>query len=190
MKSIRRLTAFVILSVALGAASTSVLATTLKRMSVADLSRAAHTVVRAWCVANTTQWDSGEIWTFTTFDVDEVWKGSSSAQITVRLLGGRAGNLTSTVSGAPRFSPGEEVVLFLEHTPGQDFSIVSWMQGTFRIGRDRATAQEFVTQDTAAFPVFDSASQRFESTGIRKMAVGALRSLVFQSPQAVEGSHQ
>jgi hypothetical protein len=75
-------------------------------------------------------------------------------------------------------------VLFLERTPAQDFSIVSWMQGTFRIGRDHATAEEVVTQDTAAFPVFDPASQRFESIGIRKMAVDALRFLVIHSSQA------
>jgi hypothetical protein len=188
MKTIRKLTAFVILSVSLAAASTSVLATTLKRMSVADLSHAAHTVVRARCVANSTRWDAAEIWTFTTFDVEEIWKGSAAKQLTVRLLGGKAGNLTSTVSGVPRFAPGEESVLFLELTPAQDFSIVSWMQGTFRIGRDHATAEEVVTQDTAAFPVFDSASQRFETTSIRKMPVGSLHSLVIASAQTGQGS--
>jgi len=50
-------------------------ATTLKRMSVADLSRAAHTVIRARCVTNSTRWDAAEVWTFTTFDVEEIWKG-------------------------------------------------------------------------------------------------------------------
>ena len=188
MKTIRKLAALVVLSVSLAASGPSVFATALKRMSVADLSRAAHTVVRAQCVANSTRWDAGEIWTFTTFDVEETWKGSAAAQITVRLLGGKAGSLTSTVSGVPRFAPGEELVLFLELTPAQDFSIVSWMQGTFRIGHDRTTDEETVTQDTAAFPVFDSASQRFESTGIRKMAVNSLRSLVIQSAEAAQGS--
>jgi hypothetical protein len=188
MKTIRKLAALVVLSVSLAASSPSVFATALKRMSVADLSRAAHTVVRAQCVANSTRWDAGEIWTFTTFDVEETWKGSAAAQITVRLLGGKAGSLTSTVSGVPRFAPGEELVLFLELTPAQDFSIVSWMQGTFRIGHDRTTDEETVTQDTAAFPVFDSASQRFESTGIRKMPVSAFHSLVIQSAQSTQGS--
>jgi len=188
MKLIRKLAALALLSISLAVGSASVHATALKRMSLAELSSAAHIVIRARCVSNSTRWDGGEIWTFTIFDVEETWKGSASAQITVRLLGGRAGNLTSTVSGVPRFSPGEEVVLFLERTTAQDLSIVSWMQGTFRIGLDRTTAQESVTQDTASFPVFDSESQRFEATGIRKMPVSEFHSIVLGSIRTAEGS--
>jgi len=189
MMTVRKFAALA--QVAISFASTPpVLTTTLKRMSLSDLSRAAHTIVRARCVANSTRWDTGEIWTFTTFDVEEIWKGSAPAQITVRLLGGKSGNLTSTVSGVPRFAPGEELVLFLVRTPAQDFSIVSWVQGTFRIGRDRTTDEEIVTQDTAAFAVFDPASQRFEATGIRRMPVGAFHSLVIASAQPGPGSRQ
>ena len=110
----------------------------------------------------------------------------------MRLLGGQAGNFTSTVSGVPRFSPGEELILFLERTSAQDFSIVSWMQGTFRIGRSRTTGEEIVTQDTAAFPVFDPLSHNFETTAIRKMPVSAFRTLVIASAeaQAVQGSRE
>jgi hypothetical protein len=189
MMTIRKCAVLALVAISF-ATSASVPATTLKRMSLPDLSRAAHTIVRARCVANSTRWDTGEIWTFTTFDVEEIWKGSAPAQIIVRLLGGKSGNLTSTVSGVPRFSPGEELVLFLERTPAQDFSIVSWVQGTFRIGRDRTTDEEIVTQDTAAFAVFDPASQRFETTGVRKMPVGAFHSLVVASARAAQGSRQ
>ena len=190
-KIIRTLAALAFISASLAASYSSARATTLKRMSVADLSRVAHTVVRARCVTSSTRWDTGEIWTFTTFDVEEIWKGSAPAHITVRLLGGRTEDFTSTVSGVPRFSPGEELILFLERTPAQDFSIVSWMQGTFRIGLNGAT-EETVTQDTASFPVFDPASQRFEATGIRKMPISAFRSLVIVSTQthAAQGSRQ
>jgi len=183
MKTIRTLAALALVGASFASNYSSALATTLKRMSVADLSRAAHTVVRARCITNSVRWDAGEIWTFTTFDVEETWKGSAPAQITVRLLGGSAGNFTSTVSGVPRFSPGEELILFLERTPAQDFSIVSWMQGTFRIGLNRTTGEETVTQDTASFPVFDPASRRFDATGIRKMPISAFHSLVIASTQ-------
>ncbi len=183
MKAIRALAALALVAASSAAIHPPARATTLKRMSLADLSRAAHTVVRARCVINSTRWDAGEIWTFTTFEVEETWKGSAPAQITVRLLGGSARNFTSTVSGVPRFAPGEDLILFLERTPAQDFSVVSWMQGTFRIGRSRATGEEIVTQDTAAFPVFDPASQNFETDGIRKMPVSAFRSLVMASAE-------
>jgi len=187
--TIRKFAALALVAISL-AATAPVLATTLKRMSLPDLSRAAHTIVRARCVANSTRWDTGEIWTFTTFDVEEIWKRSAPAQITVRLLGGKSGNFTSTVSGVPRFAPGEELVLFLERTTAQDFSIVSWVQRTFRIGRDRTTDEEIVTQDTAASAVFDPASQRYEATGVRKMPVGAFHSLVVAPAQAAQGSRQ
>jgi hypothetical protein len=191
-KTIRTLAALALVAASFAANNSSALATTLKRMSVADLSRAAHVVVRVRCITNSTRWDAGEIWTFTTFDVEEIWKGSAPAQITVRLLGGRAGNFTSTVSGVPRFAPGEELILFLERTSSQDFSIVSWMQGTFRMGRNPATGEEIITQDTAVFQVFDPALQHFETTGIRKLPVSAFRSLVIASaqPQAAQGSRQ
>jgi len=78
-KTIRALAALALVSASLAAIHPPALATTLKRMSVADLSRAAHTVVRARCVTSSTRWDAGEIWTFTTFDVGETWKGSAPA---------------------------------------------------------------------------------------------------------------
>src|ERR1700757_1195607 len=192
MKTNRTLAALALVSVSFASSYSPARATTLKRMSVADLSRAAHTVVRARCAANSARWDAGEIWTFTTFDVEEVWKGSAPVQITVRLLGGSAGNFTSTVSGVPRSSPGEELILFLERTPAQDFSIVSWMQGTFRIAHNSTTGEEIVTQDTAAFPVFDPASHNFETTAIRKMPLSAFPPLVIASAeaQAVRGNRQ
>ena len=191
-KIIRTLAALALTCASFAASYSPTRATTLKRMSVADLSRAAHTVIRARCVTNSTRSDAGEIWTFTTFDVEETWKGLAPAQITVRLLGGRTEDFTSTVSGVPRFSPGEELILFLERTPAQDFSIVSWMQGTFRIAHTGTTGEEIVTQDTAAFPVFDPASHNFEAAGIRKISLSTFRSLVTASvqPQAAQGSRQ
>ena len=191
-KIISTLAALALICASFAASYSPVRATTLRRMSVADLSRAAHIVARARCVANSTRWDAGEIWTFTTFDVEEIWKGSAPAQITVRLLGGRTEDFTSTVSGVPRFYPGEELILFLERTPAQDFSIVSWMQGTFRIAHISTTGEEIVTQDTAAFPVFDPASHNFEAAGIRKMSLSTFRSLVTASvqPQAAQGGRQ
>ena len=153
-------------------------ATTLMRMSVEKLARTAEVVARARCVANVTGWDAGEIWTVTTFQIEETWKGAPGALITVRLLGGRAGNLTSTVDGVPRFQAGEDVVLFLERTARGDFSVVSWMQGTFRIRLERKTSEESVAQDTAAFPTYDPETRRFEASGIRGTRLDVLREQV------------
>ena len=153
-------------------------ATTLMRMSVEKMARTAEVVVRARCVANLTGWDAGEIWTATTFQIEETWKGAPGETITVRLLGGRAGNLTSTVDGVPRFQAGEDVVLFLERAGREDFSIVSWMQGIFRIRLERKTGEESVAQDTAAFATYNPETRRFEASGIRGTRLDALREQV------------
>jgi hypothetical protein len=158
--------------------------TTLVRMSVAQMTHAAHRVVRARCVANSTAWDRGEIWTFTSFSVEETWKHSAAAiansnpYLTVRLLGGTVGNLNSVVAGVPRFVPGEDVVLFLEPTPQGDYSVVGWVQGTFRIRDDRRTGRQLAEQDTASFETYDPSTRTFHSSGLRNVTVENLRDLV------------
>jgi hypothetical protein len=104
-------------------ACASVTPTTLAHMSVAKLTHVSRLILRARCLENSTGWHAGEIWTFTTYEPTEVWKGSAPPRVSVRLLGGRIGNLTSNVSGVPRFHAGEDVVLFLTpHNPRRFFS--------------------------------------------------------------------
>jgi len=154
-------------------------ATTLMRMSLAQMARTAQVIVRARCVSNATLWDEGEIWTRTTFDVEESWSGPpGSRQLAVRLLGGSLGNISSRVSGIPRFQPGEDTVLFLEPSRNGDFAIVSWQQGTFRIRQNAAMGAEIVVQDTASALTYDPVSRRFEAAGIRAMALADFRSRV------------
>jgi hypothetical protein len=158
--------------------------TTLVRMSVAQMTRAAQLVVRARCLANSTAWDGGEIWTFSSFSVEETWKhpaaptANSSSYLTVRLLGGTVGNLNSVVSGVPRFTPGEQVVLFLEPSARGDYSVVSWVQGTFRIREDPRTGRQFAEQDTASFETYDPTSHSFRSAGLRSVTLENLHALV------------
>lgn len=165
-------------------------ATTIERMSLEKMARTAKAIVRARCLGNSTNQEAGEIWTFTNFAVEQVWRGSAQAQITVRLLGGRMGNLTSSVSGVPRFEAGEEVLLFLEPTPRGDFSVVSWEQGTFRVRRDPATGQESATQDTASFATFDPVTRRFETGGIRRAPLDELRARVDAALRSADGVAQ
>jgi len=162
-------------------------ATTLLHMSLSKMAHAATAIVHARCVGNSTAWDAGEIWTFSSFDTEEVWSGSAPARFTVRLLGGRLGNLTSTVSGVPRFRAGEEVVLLLESTPRGDFSVVGWQEGTFRIGRDPRTGEASVTQDSSSLATFDRASHQFRVEGIQHMPLGEFRARIVDSLQAGAG---
>jgi hypothetical protein len=158
--------------------SAAVHATTIAKMSVAKMSQASSAIARVRCLSNSVIWDSGEIWTLTTFQVQETWRGALPAEITVRLLGGRMAGITSMVSGVPRFRPGEEAVLFLEPASRGHFTVVAWQQGTFRIGHDRATGEETVTQDAAYFPAFDPRTHRFDSRGIVGMTLANFRAQI------------
>lgn len=161
--------------------------TTLARMTVEQMAQAARVVVRARCETNSTEWEHGEIWTHTPFEVEEAWKGSPPSRVTVRLLGGRVGSVTSSVAGVPRFLPGEDVVLFLEANGDGDYSIVSWMQGTFRVWRDGFTGEDTVTQDTASFDTFDPVTRRFGAMGIRRLELSKLRERVAAALHGVHG---
>ena len=158
--------------------------TTLAHMSIAKLTKASRLIVRARCVENSSAWDAAEIWTFSTFEPSEIWKGSSGQRVSVRLLGGRVGDLTSNVSGIPRFHAGEDVVLFLTPTARGDFSVVSWVQGTFRIHRDPRSGVETITQDSASFDTFDPSTKKFTPSGIREVPLDELRA------QVAAASHQ
>jgi len=186
MSAIRRMA-----SVALGLmlmACAAATGTTLTHMSVAKMTDAANVIVHARCLGSATRWDAGEIWTFTEFQTEEQWKGEAGPRITVRLLGGRVGNLTSTVAGVPRFQAGEDVVLFLEVTGHGDYSIVSWVQGTFRVQRDPRTGEQTAVQDTADFATFDPVTRRFEANGIGNVPLNILRAQVDATLRGQAGS--
>lgn len=158
-------------------AATPAAATTLARMDLGRLAQAAKVVVRAKCVGGESIWDGGEIWTLTRCDTIEVFKGHPPAEFTLRLIGGRVGAIESLVGGVPRFQPGEEVILFLDAAPAGGYSITAWSEGTFRVRRT-VTGQSLVTQDTAAKVLYDPATHRFRSEGVRRMPLGAFRRML------------
>jgi hypothetical protein len=171
-------------------ASASVTPTTLAHMSLAKMTHVSSLILRARCVENYAAWDGDEIWTFTTYEPMEVWKGSAQPRVRVRLLGGRVGNLTSNVSGVPRFRAGEDVVLFLMPAMRGDFSVVSWVQGAFRIHRDPRTGEEAVTQDSASFDTFDPSTRKFAASGIRDLPLPEFRSRVTAALRQESGAQK
>ena len=146
-------------------------ATTIVRMSLGEMSQVAKAIARVRCVSNATVWDSNEVWTLTTFEVQQTWRGTLPAEITVRLLGGHTASLTSSVSGVPRFRPNEEAILFLEPAQKGAFSVVAWQQGTFRIHRNIRSGEETVTQDTAYFATVDAVRSELAAKGVAAMPV-------------------
>jgi hypothetical protein len=168
----------VLLIVGALAITATVHATTLARLSIEQMAAAADRVARVRYAASESHWENGAIWTVTTFAVVESMKGSLPPQVKVRLPGGRVGHLTASVDGTPKFSPGDDVIVFLEQTPAGEYSVTGWVEGTFRISRDLRSGRETVTQDSSAFAVFDSATRAFRTEGVRRMPVEQFRARV------------
>jgi len=150
-------------------------ATTLARLSLDQLAGAADGVARVRCAGAESRWEEGSIWTITTFDIVQSMKGDLPTRIVVRLPGGKVGAFTTTVEGAPRFSGGEEAIVFLERSRTEGYSVAGWVEGTFRIALDASTHREIVTQDSSSFALFDAATRTFRTEGIRKMPMENFR---------------
>jgi hypothetical protein len=150
-------------------------ATTLARMTLGQLASAAQVIARVRCTGAVSRRDAGSIWTFTDFSVEETFKGTPLADITIRLPGGRDGHTVETVEGTPRFTPGDEAIVFLERTRAGDWSISAWAEGTFRIERESQTGEQMVTQDSSGMAVFDTSTRTFRSDGIAHMPLAEFR---------------
>jgi hypothetical protein len=167
-------------------------ATTLLRLHLDELARAADAVARVRCTAAAGYTEQGNVWTRTQFTLIEPLKGSPPAELTVRLPGGRSGHLVVSIEAVPRFRAGEEGVLFLQEMPGGDYSVTGWALGAFRIRRNERTGEETVTQDSSALAVFDPASRRFVTEGIRDLPLREFRRrlAVALRPSAPQGGRQ
>jgi len=81
-------------------------------------------------------------------------------------------------------------VLFLTPTTRGDFSVVSWVQGTFRIHRDPRSGAETATQDSASFDTFDPSTKKFTPSGIRDIPLDELRAQVAAASRHEPGAQQ
>lgn len=106
-------------------------------------------------------------------------KGALPGTVTVRMLGGRVGTLSSRVDGVPTFRAGEEVYLFLWGKAGEPYRVLGWSQGTFRIARDPRSGLENVTQESSAS--LDPHTHQFQGKGIRAMPVPWFRERLRQA---------
>jgi hypothetical protein len=86
-----------------------------------------------------------------TLQVLEYFKGGWGNVIQFRMPGGQFGRYQTVMIGAPDFSEGEEVVLFLGARPEDDRDrparpyVLGMHQGVFRVGADQTTGRRMVT---------------------------------------------
>jgi len=112
-------------------------ATQVQALTLPELVRRSATIVHGTVQETHTAWEDGRarLYTYVTVSPLELIKGNSPAGrvITFRQLGGRDGDRIVYVPGTPRFSPKQEVLLFLT---GNDVAgypqVMGIFQGAFR----------------------------------------------------------
>jgi len=83
--------------------------------------------------------------TFVTIAADEYLKGDLGEHVTFKVPGGEIGRYRTVFVGAPGFTRGDEVVLFLRTQRAALPFIVGLNQGAYRVVADRQSGRRMVT---------------------------------------------
>lgn len=128
---------------------------TVLRLSFEELTAKSDAVVRGRVVGSTAKMNAaaGRISTFTEVEVIEAIKGAPGKKVTVLQPGGVVGGIGQSVAGAARFTPGEEVVLFLQRSPdgAPAFLVLGMSAGKVRLEKRLDTLRAVRDLDGIAF---------------------------------------
>lgn len=108
-------------------------ASTFLETSVEETARGADAVVRGKVLRTSARWVGGRIVTEAEISVASAWKGAPGERITVRVPGGRVGDLAQRVSGSPAFEQDEEVVVFAARAGPGRWGVVGLALGKYRV---------------------------------------------------------
>lgn len=144
-----RRSGFVVVAIALITllVGSTALATSVLKMSLRDLAKNSDSIVLARVEDETARYDANkEIYTYITLRVLDPVKGmkaehskKATAQelITIRQIGGVVGNIASIVPGMPKFTKGEEVVVFLSKKDAGGYPwVMGLQQGKYSVSTD------------------------------------------------------
>jgi hypothetical protein len=112
-------------------------ATTLRAPSLEALAMRSTLVARGVVTDQSVVTQSGLVFTDSVLVIEECFKGDCTArEVVVRTMGGELGDFVVEAEGMARFTPGEEVLVFLEPLSGTDRLRTSGLAlGKFRVER-------------------------------------------------------
>ena len=122
-------------------------ATVIVPIEFRELVTTAPVIVRGQVVDVRSRWVDGRrsLETFVTIAAAEYLKGDLGEHVTFRVPGGQMGRYRTVFVGAPVFTDGDEVVLFLKQAGRSNLSIIGLSQGAFRVVPDARTGRRMVT---------------------------------------------
>lgn len=141
----------VVLAFVVATAPRSAQATTMEKLSVDRMSAEATLIVQGYVA-----WDYSSqqgtwtpIYTYTGIEVTRCVAGECPETLTLKHRGGTVGDLTHFIPGVPKFSVGQEVLLFLRPDPEGEhdrWAVFGWVQGTFAVLEDPETHEKVAVQ--------------------------------------------
>ena len=130
-------------------------ATTVLKMSIDKMSLEAALVVVGEVTDATSAWtpDQTTIYTTITIKVTKCVAGECGDTVLIKQRGGTVGEATLYIPGMPKFSQGQKVLLFLDHSyegePGHH-SVIGMCQGMFVIEKKKGGGKLAVQQGGVA----------------------------------------
>ncbi|MBL8922043.1 MAG: hypothetical protein JNJ54_24550 [Myxococcaceae bacterium] len=139
----------------------SALATVVLSMSMEEMATRAPLVLRGTVHRVDTQWDEAHagLWTTSEVVVREVLKGPARTTVLVKQPGGTLNGFSQRVSGVASFTPGEDVVLFLEPAVDAPDAFVPVAMSAARVSLVQKGGQTIATRDLSGL-TFASPGQR------------------------------
>ncbi len=122
--------------------------TLVRQLSPAELGRGASVVARGEVTGVRSFWNAKhtKILTEVSVRTEETYKGTADGTLRILQLGGTVDNVRVTVHGAVAWTPGEEVLLFLEPAPDDALQVSGLSQGKFLVVRDPRSGEPLVTR--------------------------------------------
>jgi len=139
-----------LLALVLAAFTASVSATTVSPPEFDSLVQQADYVVRGTVKSVASQWRTGgghrQIISLVEIDVAEVIAGTPPSPLVLQMLGGRIGKDEMTVQGSPKFTVGDEHILFIRGNGVQFNPLVALMHGQYPVKKDDTSGRREMTR--------------------------------------------
>ncbi len=177
--TIRQLFLFAIATWITAGTAAPVGATTLIREGLDELVASNQRVIAGRVIDAVSHWNEDKTFILTEVRIapDETFKGKREREVTVTLLGGRVGDLTTLIVGGAELVPGRSYVLFLnpETLPGgrRALTVSDHSQGAFEITMKEGELRA-VSQATRHALVPDRAGRSDAPGGAQGLALGDL----------------
>ena len=156
-------------------------ATTMLRADLPELAQKSDTIVHGTVRRVESRWsgDGRRILTDVEIQVTEALKGQAGSTVLVTQPGGRVGDIGQRVSGLASFTPGEEVVVFLERRGTQAFRLSGMAQGKYQVQRtEGGKGAMAVPEPTGDVLLLDPDTRQPTDSSLRSLSLPELKAAI------------